>query len=223
MPDRLDIQTTSLPQSFEAFLTRFDHLLVRSEPRQHFRDYIRGLLAPVTRKNCWQLAESVGLDGPQQLQRLLTKDHWDADTVCQSLRQVTVALLGDKPLIGVIDESGVVKNGPRSVGVKRQYCGRVGKVANCPVGVYLSAVSHREQALLDRELYLPEDWCTDPERRTAAQVPADVSFKTKPQLAQEMLDRSWAEGALPWSGSQPIRPTVTHRVFATLWQYPNLT
>lgn len=199
MADRLHIQTTSLPESFETFLTRFDTLFVRSEPRQHFRDYVRGLLAPVERKNCWQLAESVGLDGPQQFQRLLTKDGWDADAMCRELRQGSTVQLGDKPLIGVIDESGVVKSGQRSVGVKRQYCGRVGKVANCQVGVYLSAVSHREQALLDRELYLPEEWCADTERRTAAKVPPAVSFKTKPQLAQQMLDHAWAEGlALDW-------------------------
>jgi SRSO17 transposase len=101
--------------------------------------------------------------------------------------------------MGVIDESCMVKRGQQSVGVKRQYCGRLGKVENCQVGVYLSYVSPHDRGLLDRELYLPEEWCQDTARRTAAQVPVEVGFKTKPQLALQMLDRSWNEGiALEW-------------------------
>ena len=208
----------TLAQAFEAFQARFDDLFVRCEPRQHFRAYMRGLLAPVQRKNCWQLAESVGLAGPQTLQRLLHKDRWaDAAMGCR-LREVVAETENEAALIGVVDESGVVKRGQHSVGVKRQYCGRLGKVENCQVGVYLSYVSAQRQALLDCELYLPAEWCADAQRRAAAQVPPEVSFKTKPQLALQMLDRAWAEGlALDWItadtayGNSPVFRNHIHR------------
>lgn len=195
----MSVPAQSLLQTFETFASRFDELFVRSEPRYHFRAYLRGLLASVSRKNCWQLAESVGLAGPQQLQRLLNKDDWEADALCGGLREIVSETLDGEVLIGIIDESCVVKRGEHSVGVKRQYCGRLGKVENCQVGVYLGYVSPDERGLLDRELYLPSDWCLDMARRTVAQVPPDVEFKTKPQLALQMLDRVWQEGlALDW-------------------------
>jgi SRSO17 transposase len=99
----------------------------------------------------------------------------------------------------VIDESGFVKKGQCSAGVKRQYCGRVGKIENCQVGVYLGYIAPHGHALLDRELYLPEDWCADAERRTKAKIPDSVTFQTKPQLAWQMLERAWADGVpLQW-------------------------
>ena len=131
---------------------------------------------------------------PDGLQRLLSGADWDADAVCQQLRAVIVAQMGYEPGIGVIDESGFVKKGQCSVGVKRQYCGRVGKIENCQVGVYLGYVAPQGHALIDRELYLPQDWCADPDRRAQAKVPETVTFATKPQVAQRLLERSWAEG-----------------------------
>lgn len=193
------LQTTDLLQFYEAFMASFDGFFVRREPREHFRGYVRGLLAEVSRKNCWQLAEKMGRDGPQAFQRLLSKDEWDADEVGREVRQIVVDQLGIASLIGVIDESSMVKRGQHSVGVQRQYCGHVGKVENCQVGVYLSYVSEHEQGLLDRELYLPKDWCANRERRELAKVPPEIDFQTKPQLALRMLDRAWEEGlALDW-------------------------
>jgi SRSO17 transposase len=160
---------------------------------------MRGLLAEVTRKNCWQLAEVMGEGHPDGLQHLLYGADWDADAVCQQMRAVVVAQMGYEPGIGVIDESGFVKKGQCSVGVKRQYCGRVGKIENCQVGVYLGDVAPQGHALLDRELYVPQDWCADAERRARAKVPETVTFATKPQLAQRMLERSGGEGiAMQW-------------------------
>jgi len=92
-----------------------------------------------------------------------------------------------------------VKKGMCSAGVKRQYCGRVGKIENCQVGVYLGYIAPHGHALLDRELYLPEDWCEDEVRRAKAKIPARVTFQTKPQLALQMLARAWGEGIpLQW-------------------------
>jgi SRSO17 transposase len=99
----------------------------------------------------------------------------------------------------VIDESGFVKKGLCSAGVKRQYCGRVGKIENCQVGVYLGYIAPQGHALLDRELYVPQDWCEDATRRAKAKIPDKVTFQTKPQLALTMLQRAWAEGIpLQW-------------------------
>ncbi len=185
--------------SFETFFAQFGAFYQRSETRESARLYMRGLLAEVKRKNSWQLAERLGLTTPHPLQRLLNEGQWDAAAVCQRLRQSVIGELGDEPGVGVIDESGVVKWGKKSAGVARQYCGRVGKVENCQVGVYLGYVAPTGAALLDRELYLPEAWCVDRARCRAAKIPDDVPFRTKPELAQTMLERAWEEGiALQW-------------------------
>jgi SRSO17 transposase len=94
----------------------------------------------------------------------------------------------------VVDETGFLKKGTKSVGVKRRYSGTAGKVENSQVGVFLSHFNRRSYAFLDRRLYLPEDWCTDWDRRQEARVPDDVVFKTKPQLALGMLKHAWAQG-----------------------------
>ncbi|MHB8630123.1 MAG: IS701 family transposase [Aggregatilineales bacterium] len=180
--------------AFKAFFAPFGRFFKRSESRESAQRYMRGLLADVTRKNCWQLAEVMGETHPDGLQHLLYGADWDADAVCQQLRTMVIEQLGYEPGIGVIDESGFVKKGQCSVGVKRQYCGRVGKIENCQVGVYLGYVAPQGHALIDRELYLPQNWCADADRRARAKVPESVMFATKPQLAQRMLERSWAEG-----------------------------
>ncbi len=94
----------------------------------------------------------------------------------------------------MVDETGFLKKGTRSAGVKRQYTGTAGKVENCQVGIFLAYVAPRGQTFLDRRLYLPQEWCEDPERRRAAKVPQDVTFRTKPQLAAEMLRHAWQQG-----------------------------
>jgi SRSO17 transposase len=152
------------------------------------------LLAEVKRKNSWQLAEAVGLREPHSLQRLLYEVPWEADAVCQQLRQVVIERLGYEPGIGVIDESSFLKKGNQSAGVAHQYCGRLGRVANCQVGVFLSYVTPQGAAFLDRALYVPQSWFEDRQRCQAAKIPTTVGFQTKPQIAQTMLERAWAEG-----------------------------
>ena len=168
----------------------------RAESRESGGLYVRGLLADkVARKNCWQLAEVVGLERPKPLERLLNEGDWEADEVCQRLRGLIKEQFSFVPGVGVIDESGFVKKGEESAGVARQYCGRLGKVENCQVGVFLGYVSPKGHAFLDRRLYLPKGWCEDRERLLGAKIPeAAHEFKTKPQLALELLERSWSEG-----------------------------
>lgn len=186
-------------EAFERFFVPFKDRFRRSETRNSVQGYVRGLLAEVKRKNSWQLAEAIGLENPHSLQRVLNEAQWDADAVCQRLRQVIIDQMGDQAGIGVIDESGFAKWGQQSAGVARQYCGRLGKVENCQVGVYLGYVTRTGAAFLDRELYLPKAWHEDQARCRAAKIPDRVDFQTKPQLAQTMLERAWQEDiGLQW-------------------------
>lgn len=179
---------------FEAFHGRFARIFRRSEPRAQARKYLRGLLAPVERKNGWQLAEVVGDADPDGTQRLLFGADWDADAARDELQAFVVERFGDKDGIGFVDESGFLKQGRHSAGVKRQYSGTAGKTANCQVGVFLGYSGQDGHALLDRRLFLPEDWSLDRPRCEAAKIPADVVHQTKPQLALEMLEHAWANG-----------------------------
>ncbi len=187
--------------TFEAFMAQFAECYQRSESRENSSRYVRGLLADkISRKNCWQLAEALGLARPKPFERLLNEGYWEADEISQRTREIIKEQLGFMPGVGVIDESGFVKKGEASAGVARQYCGRLGKVENCQVGVFLGYVSPQGHAFLDRRLYLPKAWCEDKERLQAARIPeAAHDFKTKPQIALELLERSWSEGnSMQW-------------------------
>ena len=179
---------------FVAFHARFAHLFARREPRQQAAKYLRGLLAPVERKNGWQLAETMGDRTPDATQRLLYQADWDADAARDSLIQFVIEQFGAEDGIGVVDESGFLKKGLHSVGVKRQYSGTAGKIENCQIGTFLSCVGRGGHVFLDRRLYLPAEWCADPQRRAAAKVPEAVVFQTKPEQALAMLQYAWAQG-----------------------------
>jgi SRSO17 transposase len=166
----------------------------RAEPRQQAYDYLRALISPIERKNGWQIAEHVGQSTPDGVQRLLATAHWDADKVRDDLQTYVVERLGDPQAVLIIDETGFLKKGTKSVGVKRQYTGTAGKRENCQVGVFLAYASPRGRTFLDRELYLPQEWAADLPRREEAGVPEHVSFQTKPQLAQQMLERARTAG-----------------------------
>src|SRR5258708_2621485 len=197
---RMQLNTKSAwYDSFEDFWVDFAKCFKREEARAAAEKYVRGLLAEVERKNCWGLAEIMKETDPQAMQRLLYQAHWDSNLVCRLLRRKVVMRLGYVPGVGVIDETAFVKRGDKSAGVGRQYWGRLGKVENCQVGVFLGYVAPLGYAFLDRELYLPKDWCADAERRAEVKVPEEVTFATKPELAQKMLARAWAENIpLQW-------------------------
>jgi SRSO17 transposase len=128
------------------------------------------------------------------MQRLLATADWDPDRVRDDLRGYVVEHLGDAGAVLVVDETGFLKKGTTSVGVQRQYSGTAGKVDSCQLGVFLAYASPRGRAMIDRELYLPESWTDDPERCKAARVAEQVGFRTKPQLAQVMLERALDAG-----------------------------
>jgi SRSO17 transposase len=180
---------------FAAFHARFAPFFFRAEVRERSRRYLHALLGPVERKNSWQLAEAMGEHDPNGAQRLLFEAVWDADAVRDELERFVANEFGDPEQgIFVLDESGFPKKGTKSVGVKRQYCGSLGKRENCQVGVFLTYVSPRGHVFLDRRLYLPEEWAADEERRQEAGVPTDVTFQTKPALGRAMLEHTWALG-----------------------------
>src|SRR5687768_2263406 len=173
-------------------LERIGPRFARSEPRVRAGVYLRGLLSAAERKNGWTLAEQAGDRTPDAMQRLLNHADWDADAVRDDLRDYVVEHLGDDRAVLVVDETGFLKKGTKSAGVARQYSGTAGRIENCQVGVFLAYASRHGRAFLDRELYLPQVWTSDPERLQAAGVPAAVSFQTKPRLAQTMLERAFA-------------------------------
>jgi SRSO17 transposase len=166
----------------------------RAEPRQRALAYVRGLLSPAERKNSWQLAEISGATTPYGFQHLLGRADWDPDAVRDALRWYVLDHLRDPDAGLVLDETGFLKKGRHSAGVARQYSGTAGRVENCQIGVFLGYASRLGQALLDRELYLPQEWTADRERCRQAGIPEERRFATKPQLAQQMLARVLAAG-----------------------------
>jgi SRSO17 transposase len=166
----------------------------RVELRRRVRGFLLGLLADLPRKNCWTIAEHAGDGTPDGMQHLLSRAVWDTDGVAEDLRDYVIEHLGDSGAVLVIDETGDLKKGSRTVGVQRQYTGTAGRVENSQVAVYLTYATAHGHALIDRELYLPRSWTDDPARCAAAGVPAEVSFATKPALATVMLARALAAG-----------------------------
>jgi SRSO17 transposase len=194
----------------------------RAEPRRRALAYLKGLLSHTERKNGWQLAEEAGEPTPDGMQRLLNASRWDAEAVRDDLVTYVREQLADPAAILVLDETGFLKKGTKSAGVKRQYSGTAGKRENCQIGVfvaYSSLVPARSQVLVDRELYLPQEWAGDAERRQEAGVPEHVPFATKPELAQRMLARlaeaelpaAWVTGDTVYGGSGPLRAWLEAR------------
>jgi SRSO17 transposase len=173
---------------------RIQRHFARPEVRARLPRYLAGLLSRVERRNAWQMAEQIGERDPDGVQRLLSAARWDADAVREDLRAYVVEHLGDPKAVLVVDETGFLKKGMKSVGVQRQYSGTAGRVENCQIGVFLAYASSRGRTFLDRELYLPKEWAADMGRREEAGIPADVEFATKPQLAQRLLARALAAG-----------------------------
>ena len=189
---------------------RFAPLFGRKEPRSQALIYLHGLLLAPGRKSAEPMAlvfgepDDEGISQKQVLglQRFLTYSPWDFQGVQREIQAVFAEELVPSTAewsigtVGVIDESGFVKQGTHSVGVQRQYCGRVGKKENCQVGVFLVGVTPAGSALLEEQLYLPETWASDAERREETAVPNEITFQTKPQIGIELLRRTRGNGLL---------------------------
>jgi SRSO17 transposase len=184
----------SWAQGLEELAQRIAPRFSRAEPRRRALAYLRGLLAPLERKNGWQLAEAAGDATPDGVQDFLARMHWDADAVRDDLRAYVVEHLGDPEAVLVLDETGFLKKGDKSAGVQRQYSGTAGRIENCQIGVFLGYASRHGRALIDRALYLPERWTRDPARCAAAGIPTGLPLITKPKLGLAMLDRALEAG-----------------------------
>jgi SRSO17 transposase len=166
----------------------------RAEARKRVGRYLRGLLAPVERKNGWQMAEELGDPNVHGVQRLLAEADWDEEAVRDDLRAYVIEQLGEASGMLVVDETGFVKKGKKSAGVARQYSGTAGRRENSQVGVFLGYASPKGHAFIDRALYLPEEWTSDRVRCREAGIPDEVGFATKGELAKRMLLRAFAAG-----------------------------
>jgi len=184
---------------------RFAPLFGRVEARQHSFAYLQGLLSAQGRKSVEPMAlvfgdgsdsESAEPDAVINMQRFLTASPWKWSAVQREIQTVFMEQLAPStanwPIgnVGVIDESAFIKKGTESVGVARQYCGRTGTVENCQVGVFLIGTVPAGSAVLDHELYLPRCWIKDRKRRKKTRVPKELKFRTKPQIAIDLLKRT---------------------------------
>ncbi|MGW7824799.1 IS701 family transposase [Streptomyces puniciscabiei] len=187
-----DVRPGVWASELEEVLLRVGHRFGRVDLRRRMRDYVRGLLGPVGRKNGWQLAEYVGHDVPTGLQHLLNRARWDPDEVRDDLQEYVAERLGEPDGVLIIDETRFLKKGTTSAGVQRQYSGTAGRTENCQVAVFAAYASSRGRTLVDRELYLPKSWTSDRERCRAAGVPDARDFATKTELARSLIARALA-------------------------------
>ncbi len=176
-------------------------------------------MSPVERKNGWQVAEAMGEATPYAMQHLLDRAKWDCEGVRDELCTYVVQTLATPIAVLVIDETGFLKKGTKSAGVQRQYSGTAGRIENCQIGVFLAYASAKGHTLLDRELYLPKSWVQDSNRCRVADVPEEVSFASKPELAARMLWRSldaglevaWVTGDTVYGSAQMLRAGLEAR------------
>lgn len=198
--------TDKTPELIEDWQHVYDELWAYFGPcfrykdtRRHAERYVRGLLGRIERKNGWQMAEYLGDKSPHAIQNFLGRAAWDAGKVRTALMRYAKDHLVSPNEGGVliVDETGFLKKGIHSAGVQRQYSGTAGRIENSQIGVFLTLVGSRGRALVDRELYLSRAWCEDSKRRKKAHIPEDVTFQTKPQLAQKMIERAYSQGLRP--------------------------
>jgi SRSO17 transposase len=190
-------------------------------PASHRRAlaYLQGLMSDASRKNAWQVAEAMGETTPYAIQHLLDRAKWDCDGVRDTLQASIREALSAPDAVLVIDETGFLKKGEKSVGVQRQYSGTAGRIENCQIGVFLAYASSRGHALVDRELYLPKSWTGDQMRCREARVPEEIAFMTKPELARRMVERAldtdlpaaWIVGDTVYGSAQPLRAALEER------------
>jgi SRSO17 transposase len=189
------------------FHERFAPLFGKEQAQDHAYFYVKGLMVCPERKSIEPIALNVGNGQVSAMQKFVNIAPWDRDDIQTEIRTVfaeelvPTAIATPVGVVGIVDESGFTKKGDQSVGVARQYNGRLGKEDNCQVGVFLVGVTPGGMALLDHHLYLPESWCEDTpagqERRAKVHVPETVSFQTKPQIAAGLIHQTTVLDIVP--------------------------
>ncbi len=184
----------ALRPRLDAYLAQFDDCIKTRPSRGHLRTYVNGQLGPLERKSVEPIALDAGTP-PRTLQEFLAIHRWDEEKVATRVRQQVKEHHASDAAIAVFDETSFPKKGEMTAGVQRQYCGATGKIDNCVVTVHLGYATDEFHTLVDGDLFLPEEtWAEDLQRRRAAGIPDDLKFRTKPQIAIDLLDRATRDG-----------------------------
>ena len=188
-------QIRRLRPELTRYLNWFDDCFTRPETRGHLRTYVEGQLSDLAEKSCEPIALGAGIP-PRNLQEFLATYKWNEDLTRDRLQQIVVRDYSGANSIGVVDETSDVKKGDKTPGVKRQWCGTVGKTENCIVTVHLGYAVDDFHCLIDGELFLPEDWAADRDRCREAGIPDDVVYRPKWRIALELYDRARNHGVV---------------------------
>jgi SRSO17 transposase len=189
----MDVQVLrQLKPELDQFLTRYAPLFGRGEAGDHAGRFVQGLLLGGDRRSVENIAEAIDGCVVRSLQKFIAQSPWSDDRLLEQLHGHVAEVLGEPDATLNVDETGFPKKGTKSVGVKRQYAGCLGRTDNCQVGVFVNYRSTKGHTLIDRRLFLPEEWAADATRRAEAGVPEAVVFRTKPQLALEMVQQALA-------------------------------
>lgn len=186
-------QIKQLRPMLNKYLQKFDDCFGRIEPVESLRAYVTGQLSDLQRKSLEPMADAASLP-PRNLQQFLSLHKWDEMRMLDTLEQIVARDHQHPCSIGIFDETGHTKKGDKTPGVQRQWCGRTGKRDNCVVTVHLNYTAGDFHCLLDGELYLPESWATDRDRRKRAGIPEDMIYQPKWQIALKLWERAVANG-----------------------------
>jgi len=190
----------SFMEELRGFHTAFRDCFTRQEPRDQFFNYMVGRFSPLARKSIEPMALQVEGGNVRAMQRLVSDALWDEAAMLERYHGLVQDEMGEPDGVLIVDETGFAKKGQDSVGVARQYCGALGKVENCQVGVFAAYASRQGYALVDKRLFIPEPWFTDAytARRTKCKMPAELAWQSKPQLAAAMVQELYRASVLPF-------------------------
>jgi SRSO17 transposase len=198
-------QLLALKPELDRFLDRFAPLFGGEGNQGHARRFVEGLLHGGERRNAENIAQAMSGGPVRSLQAFISSGVWPDRELLGEIRRCTLEVLSDEDAVWNSDETGFPKKGTKSVGVKRQYSGTLGRTDNCQVAVFANYSSAKGHTFMDRRLFLPQEWADDRDRRAEAGVPDGVIFRTKPELALEMLADAVTEGVpFRWVGGDSI-------------------
>lgn len=196
--NRVDIE--GFMDELKGFHEAFRDCFSRSEPRENFFRYMVGQFSELERKSVEPIALAVEGGNVRSMQRMISDAQWDEGFILRRYHRLVSEDMGDDDGILIFDETSFVKKGDDSIGVSRQYCGTLGKIENCQVGVFAAYASSQGYTLLDKRLFIPEKWFSDPykQRGLKCRLPDTVTFKTKVELAVEMFEQLCKEEVIPF-------------------------
>jgi len=193
-----------LKPELKKFLKRFDDCIQTRASRKHLMTYVSGQLGNLERKSAEPIALAASVP-PRTLQEFLSIHNWNDNMVLRRVMEIVEKEHSVKDAIGVIDETGFPKKGKKTPGVERQYCGETGKIDNCVVTVNLGYVADNFHCLVNSEVYFPKNWIDDKERRIEAKVPDGLKFRTKIEIALDLLRESVKNGLkLSWVSADEL-------------------